>query len=277
MSDDMLAHYLREISQYALLTAEEEVHLSRATVGGNEDARQSMINANLRLVVSVARRYGTRRMALADMIEEGNIGLMHAVEKFDAERGFRFSTYAIWWIRQSIERAILNQSRMIRLPIHVGKEYLSMLRTTHLLRVELEREPSDREIAEQMGKSEAKIDRLRGVARLTESADSDTLQVGDLNLYDRVADEDAQQPAAEMDKTIQHALIESWVAKLNTREQSVISMRYGLKPMESTHTLEEIGEQIGVTRERVRQIQVISLMKLRGIVEEKGFSGEEVL
>jgi len=260
---------MREISRYGLLTAEEEINLARAIAKGSEAARQQMIQANLRLVVKIARRYLHRGMALDDLIEEGNIGLMRAVEKFDDAHGCRFSTYATWWIRQSVERAIMNQARTIRLPVHIGKEYNAMMRATGELRGELEREPTDLEVAERMGKSEQRVHDLQGASQFTESADVLLHEEGDFTLYDVTEDENAVLPEDHLDASIRADLLEQWLSQLSPKEREVVSLRFGLDATQEVWTLEAIGRLMGVTRERIRQVQVGALQSLRHMMKKQ--------
>jgi len=274
-SVDPMTLYMREISRYELLTAEEEVTLARAIAKGSEAARQQMIQANLRLVVKIARRYMHRGMALDDLIEEGNIGLMRAVEKFDDAHGCRFSTYATWWIRQSVERAIMNQARTIRLPVHIGKEYNAMMRAVGQLRGELEREPTDHEVAERLGKSEQRVHDLQGASQFTESTDILLHNEGDFTLYDVTEDENAQLPEDHLDASIRADILESWLVQLPDKEREVVSMRFGLDGSQEVWTLEAIGRLMGVTRERIRQVQVGALQSLRRMMQrQQDKSGE---
>jgi len=268
---------MREISHYDLLTPEEEVNLARAIAKGSEAARQQMINANLRLVVKIARRYMHRNVPLGDLIEEGNIGLMRAVEKFDDAYGCRFSTYATWWIRQSVERAIMNQARTIRLPVHIGKEYNAMMRTGGKLRGELQREPTDCEIAERMGKTEQRIQDLQGANQFMESADVLLHDEGDFTLYDVTEDEQAAQPDEHLDAMIRSDLLEQWLAQLSDKEREVVVLRFGLNGEQDAWTLEAVGRHMGVTRERIRQVQVGALQALRGMMEKQHVQSEEIL
>lgn len=274
---DPMTLYMREISRYDLLTAQEEIELSRMIARGDESARQHMINANLRLVVKISRRYINRGLPLSDLIEEGNIGLMRAVEKFDDAHGCRFSTYATWWIRQSVERAIMNQARTIRLPVHVGKEFNSMLRSANELRSELGREPTENEIATYMGKTPERIQTLLGVTVQTESADGVLNEDGDFTLYDITEDESAESPSDHLDQTIRDSMLENWMAELSGKEQEVVRLRYGLGGGDEPWTLEAIGKHMGVTRERIRQIQVVALQKLRTLMDDDHISLEEII
>jgi RNA polymerase sigma factor (sigma-70 family) len=274
---DPMTLYMREISRYQLLTAEQEIQLSRSISKGDESARQRMIQANLRLVVKVARRYINRGLPLADLIEEGNIGLMRAVEKFDDAHGCRFSTYATWWIRQSVERAIMNQARMIRLPVHVGKEFNSMLRSANQLRSSLGREPTENEITVHMGKTPERVQSLLGATVQTESADELLHDDGDFTLYDVTEDMDAEQPGEQLDAAIRNGMVSNWLQQLSAKEQEVVRLRYGLKANEEPWTLEAIGQHMGVTRERIRQIQVAALQKLRTLMDDDHVHLEEII
>ncbi len=276
-SVDPVTIYMREISRYKLLTAEEEIELARRIARGDDEARQRMINANLRLVVKIARRYMNRGLPLSDLIEEGNIGLMRAVEKFDEAYGCRFSTYATWWIRQSVERAIMNQARTIRLPVHVGKEFNAVMRAASVLRGRLGREPTDEEIAGHLGASEARVRTVREAHQFTGSADELLRDDGDFTLYDITEDEGAEQPGDALDRRIRSDLLDAWLGRLSDREREVMRLRYGLNARQEPWTLEAIGRHLGVTRERIRQIQVAALRKLRHIVRREHIRSEEVL
>jgi len=276
-SVDPMTIYMREISRYQLLTAADEIRLSRLVFKGDEEARQQMINANLRLVVKIARRYMNRMLPLADLIEEGNIGLMRAVEKFDDAHGCRFSTYATWWIRQSVERAIMNQGRTIRLPVHVGKEYNSMLRSANHLRSTLGHDPSENEIAVHMGKTPQRIQTLLSATLHTESADTTLHDDGDFTLYDITEDASAALPGDQLDATIRDNMLEAWLEQLEAKEQEVVRLRYGLEGNDDPWTLEAIGQHMGVTRERIRQIQVVALKKLRTLMDADHIQLEEIV
>jgi len=269
--------YMREISRYDLLTAQEEIELAHRIAKGDEEARQRMINANLRLVVKIARRYMNRNMSLSDLIEEGNMGLMRAVEKFDPAHGCRFSTYATWWIRQSVERAIMNQARTIRLPVHVGKEFNAMLRKANELRADLGREPTEQEIADALGVDRERVHTLLGITVSTESADEVLHDDGDFTLYDVTEDEKAAEPGEQLESSRRDAMLDAWMRQLSRKEREVVRLRYGLGTHDDPWTLEAIGRHMGVTRERIRQIQVGALQKLRKLVEQEDISLEELL
>ncbi|WP_409160907.1 RNA polymerase sigma factor RpoS [Pectobacterium sp. B2J-2] len=268
--------YLGEIGYSPLLTAEEEVYFARRALRGDVPSRRRMIESNLRLVVKIARRYNNRGLALLDLIEEGNLGLIRAVEKFDPERGFRFSTYATtWWIRQTIERAIMNQTRTIRLPIHIVKELNVYLRTARELSHKLDHEPSAEEIAEQLDKP---VDDVNRMLRLNERITSvDTPLGGDSEkaLLDILADEKDNGPEDTTQDNDMKQNIVKWLFELNAKQREVLARRFGLLGYEAA-TLEDVGREIGLTRERVRQIQVEGLRRLREILQVQGLSIEEL-
>lgn len=268
--------YLNEIGFSPLLTAEEEVHYARMAQRGEEAGRRKMIESNLRLVVKIARRYMNRGLALLDLIEEGNLGLIRAVEKFDPERGFRFSTYATWWIRQTIERAIMNQTRTIRLPIHVVKEINLYLRATRKLTQDLEREPTTEEVAQLLDKPIDEVKRMLGLNERIASVDTPIGDDEDRMLLDAIPDENNPDPSMLLQDENVHAKLELWLSKLNDKQREVVERRFGLHGYERS-TLEEVGQEIGVTRERVRQIQMDALKRLREILESEGFSEEMLL
>ena len=272
VTSDATQLYLGEIGFSPLLSAEEEVHYARLALKGDESARKRMIESNLRLVVKIARRYVNRGLALLDLIEEGNLGLIRAVEKFDPERGFRFSTYATWWIRQTIERAIMNQTRTIRLPIHVVKELNVYLRAAReLLTQDLDHEPTEEEIANYVDKPLAEVKRMLGLNERIASVDSPVGHDEGKSLLETLADDNNVDPAdALIDSNLsQH--IDEWLSQLSEKHQEVLARRFGLKGYERA-TLEEVGHEIGLTRERVRQIQVEALRQLRAIMESHGLS-----
>ncbi len=268
--------YLNEIGFSPLLTAEEEVYFSRRALKGDEASRKRMIESNLRLVVKIARRYINRGLTLLDLIEEGNLGLIRAVEKFDPERGFRFSTYATWWIRQTIERAIMNQTRTIRLPIHVVKELNVYLRASRELAQKLDHEPTAEEIASLVDKPVANVERMLGLNERVSSVDVPAGQGADKPLLETIADHDAMDPETLLQSNNISGNLNRWLDMLPEKHSDVLSRRFGLRGHEMS-TLEQVGKEIGLTRERVRQIQVEALRKLREIVEKNGLSGEDLL
>jgi RNA polymerase nonessential primary-like sigma factor len=276
MSDgelDATRIYLGEIGFSSLLSAEEEVQYSRRAQAGDHAARSRMIESNLRLVVKIARRYMNRGLALLDLIEEGNLGLIRAVEKFDPERGFRFSTYATWWIRQTIERALMNQTRTIRLPIHIVKEINIYLRAARRLAQTLDREPSPEDVAQLLDRPIEDVKRMLGLNERITSVDIPADRDSDRTVLDTIPDEQNPDPARVLQDNDVQRHIEAWLAQLNEKQREVVVRRFGLHGYEIA-TLEEVGNEIGVTRERVRQIQIEALRRLRQILEREGFSVE---
>jgi len=267
--------YLSEIGFSPLLTAEEEVHFSRLALKGDEPSRKRMIESNLRLVVKISRRYNNRGLPLLDLIEEGNLGLIRAVEKFDPERGFRFSTYATWWIRQTIERAIMNQTRTIRLPIHVVKELNTYLRTARELVQKLDHEPTAEDIAQEL---DVPVEDVTKMLRLNERITSvDTPFTGDAEkaLLDIIPDEKGGSPETNLQSDDIKNNIVGWLNELNSKQREVLARRFGLLGYEAA-TLEDVGAEIGLTRERVRQIQVEALKRLRDILSKENLSIEAI-
>jgi len=265
--------YLNEIGGSKLLSAAEEVQLARLAQGGDHAARHRMIVSNLRLVVKIARRYLNRGLPLLDLIEEGNLGLIRAVEKFDPERGFRFSTYATWWIRQTIERAIMNQTRTVRLPIHVVKEINVYLKAARSLSQSMDHEPTTEDIAALLEKPIGDVKRMLGLNEHTASVDTPYGKDADKPLVDMLQDESALDPADNIQDIDIQANLDHWLEKLNDKQREVVERRFGLHGYEHA-TLEHVAQELGVTRERVRQIQMDALRRLRDILEKDGFSVE---
>ena len=267
--------YLNEIGFSPLLSAEEEVYFGRLALKGDVPARQRMIESNLRLVVKISRRYINRGLSLLDLIEEGNLGLIRAVEKFDPERGFRFSTYATWWIRQTIERAIMNQTRTIRLPIHVVKELNVYLRAARELAQKLDHEPTPEEIAEHVGKPVADVEKMLGLNERVGSIDIPLGGDNEKSLVETIADEDGLDPEQRLQDDNITGNLNKWLDMLPEKHADVLARRFGLRGHEMA-TLEEVGREIGLTRERVRQIQVEALKRLREILEENGLNAQDL-
>lgn len=267
--------YLNEIGFSPLLSAEEEVFFARKALRGDVAARKRMIESNLRLVVKISRRYVNRGLALLDLIEEGNLGLIRAVEKFDPERGFRFSTYATWWIRQTIERAIMNQTRTIRLPIHVVKELNVYLRAARELSQKLDHEPTPEDIAKLLDKPVEDVEKMLGLNERVTSMDTPVGPSSDKTLVDTVADQHVSDPVELLQDSDLRSSLDSWLDELSEKQREVVARRFGLRGHESS-TLEEVGREIGLTRERVRQIQVEALRRLRDILEKQGLNAESL-
>ncbi len=267
--------YLGEIGFSPLLTAQEEVYYARRSLRGDEVARKRMIESNLRLVVKISRRYNNRGLSLLDLVEEGNLGLIRAVEKFDPEKGFRFSTYATWWIRQTIERAIMNQTRTIRLPIHIVKKLNVYLRTARELTHTLTHEPTAEDIAKEL---DVPAKEVAKILKLNERISSVDIPIGnnsDRELLDIIPDRQEATPENELQNDDMKLRIVDWLEDLNPKQREVLARRFGLLGYEAA-TLENVGKEIGLTRERVRQIQVEALKSLREVLSQQGLSIESL-
>ena len=270
---DLTRLYLNEIGHSPLLTAEEEIYYTRKAQQGCSRSRARMIESNLRLVVKISRRYLNRGLPLLDLIEEGNLGLIHAVGKFNPELGYRFSTYATWWIRQTIERGLMNQTRTVRLPIHVIKEINVYLRTGRQLSQSTHRAASMEEIAQEVARPVRDVERMLGLNERTASINGHQVGDDDRSLLDAIPDENGIDPSVcVQDSDLKRGLAQ-WLDRLSAKQREVIERRFGLNGHERA-TLEQVGKDIGLTRERVRQIQVEALGHLRRIVESEGLSGE---
>lgn len=273
---DAVKSYLKEIRKSKLLTFEEEQSLAKKIAKGDEKARQKMIEANLRLVVSIGKRYINRGLPFSDIIEEGNIGLIKAVEKFNYKRGFKFSTYGSWWIRQSIERAIINQSKLIRLPVHVVEKINHYLVVMEDLMQSLDREPTTQEIAKKLGVTEREVNNLQQLIRKNYSLESPISHGHETSLKDIIADMSQISPSKSAEGIKRREEIMRWLQTLKENERRIIEKRFGLDGGEP-QTLEEIGKVFGLTRERVRQIESAALTKLRAIIVRKTIKPEEIL
>ena len=273
---DVTQLYLNEIGANPLLTADEELSLSRKVRDGNFAARQTMIERNLRLVVNIAKHYLNRGIPLLDLVEEGNLGLIHALEKFDPERGFRFSTYATWWIRQNIDRAIMNQSRTIRLPVHVVKELNQVLRCQRQLEAANNGDTTVEDVARQLARS---VDEVRAILALNEhtaSLDAPLDIDPSLSIGESLADDSADTPDLQIHDLEVENLVRDWIGQLNEKQRMVIRHRYGIDECE-IQTLEELADSLELTRERVRQIQLEALGQLRRIIKRRGVSKDVLL
>ena len=260
--DDPVRMYLKEIGRIKLLTPEEEQEIAKKMAEGDEDARKRMSEANLRLVVSIAKRYVGRGMQLLDLIQEGNLGLMKAVEKFDYTKGYKFSTYATWWIRQSITRAIADQARTIRIPVHMVETINRVLRTSHSMVQKLGREPTTKEIADELHIEESKVEEVLKIAQEPVSLETPIGEEEDSHLGDFIQDDEAEEPADAASYAMLREQLAGVLKTLTPREERVLRLRYGLTDGRM-HTLEEVGEEFNVTRERIRQIEAKALRKLR--------------
>ncbi len=273
---DITRLYLHDVECHKLLTPEDEQHYARLALQGDAAARERMIVCNLRLVVKIARRYMYRGLELADLIEEGNLGLLRAVEKFDPERGFRFSTYGTWWIRQTIERALMNQGRTVRLPIHIAKELNAYKRAARKIAQDQHHEASAGEIAEALDREVGDVQRhMRYGERIT-SMSTPLHDDPDQSLLEMIPDENNIDPADLLQGELLHGRVGAWLQQLDGKQREVIERRFGLRGHEQ-HTLEAIGELLGVTRERVRQIQIDALGRLRRMMCDEGQTADVLL
>lgn len=266
--DDSVRMYLHEIGKVDLLKTEEEVALAKRVDGGDIVAKKRLAEANLRLVVSIAKKYVGRGLSLMDLVQEGNIGLMRAVEKFDWKRGYKFSTYATWWIRQAITRAIADQARTIRIPVHMVETINKLIRTQRQLVQDLGREPLPEEIAAEMGISVDKVEHILKISQETVSLEAPVGEEEDSMLGDFIEDKESISPIESASNQLLKTDIKKILALLSPREQKILKMRFGLDTGR-THTLEEVGKEFGVTRERIRQIEAKALEKLKSIKQSK--------
>ena len=265
VSDDSVRLYLREIGKIPLLSAEEEMDLARRIIEGDKKAKDKMAEANMRLVVSIAKRYSGRGLDFLDLIQEGNTGLLRAVEKFDPDKGFKFSTYATWWIRQAITRAIADQARTIRIPVHMVETIKKLLRTQRRMTQELNREPTIDELAKELDMEPEKIEYVIKIKQDISSLDAGVGRDGeddDSVLQDFIVDEDTVSPEDSASNQLLKEQVQDILSSLSDREQKIVRMRFGLDNGKN-HTLEEVGQEFAVTRERIRQIEAKALAKLR--------------
>lgn len=266
ISEDSVRMHLREIGQYSLLSSSEEVRLAKRIERGDRSAKRQLAEANLRLVVSIAKKYIGRGLTLLDLIQEGNLGLLRAVEKFDYKKGFKFSTYATWWIRQAITRAIADQARTIRIPVHMVETINRYMRTQRELQQELGREPNNEELAKKLGVEIDKLEHIMKISQETVSLEAPVGEENDSYLSDFIEDKSAISPEEQAIYQLMKGHVEESLAILTPREQRILRMRFGLEVADSsarTHTLEEVGKEFGVTRERIRQIEAKALQKLK--------------
>ena len=272
---DTVKAYFNNVKKYSLLTPDEERKLARKIAKGDEDARREMVEANLRLVINIAKIYLNRGVPFQDLIEEGNIGLIRAAEKFRLNKGCKFSTYATYWIRQAIERAIINQSNIVRLPIHITSDIYKVVKVTRDLTKKLYREPSALEISASMGVSGRYIKKLSLIARKSVSLESNIGEDTDHTLLDMIEDDKFQLPLEMMEEEARLQQIKVLLGTLDKKEQAVIAMRFGLNQDESD-TLETIGERFGVTRERIRQIEAKAMEKIRKILKKQNVTFRDI-
>ncbi len=263
ISEDSVRMYLREIGQYPLLSADEEVRLAKRIERGDKSAKRRLTEANLRLVVSIAKKYIGRGLSLLDLIQEGNLGLQRAVEKFDYKRGFKFSTYATWWIRQAITRAIADQARVIRIPVHMVETINRYMRVQRELQQELGREPTYDELAKKLGIEVEKLEHIMKISQDIVSLEAPVGEENDSTLGEFIEDKQQMSPEEQAIYQLMKGHVQDSLAILTPREQKILRMRFGLDDGGKTHTLEEVGKEFGVTRERIRQIEAKALQKLK--------------
>jgi RNA polymerase primary sigma factor len=271
-TNDPVRMYLKEIGKVPLLTAEEEVSLAKRIERRDMEAKRKLIEANLRLVVSIAKRYVGRGMLFLDLIQEGNLGLIRAVEKFDYRKGYKFSTYATWWIRQGVTRALANQARTIRLPVHIAETINKLIRVQRQLLQDLGREPTPEEIALEMGTTPAKVREILKMSQGPVSLETPIGEEEDSQLGDFIEDENAKRPVEAISEILRREEIDSVLSTLTHRERRIIELRYGLTDGRP-RTLEEVGQRFGVTRERIRQIEAKTLAKLTSLRESQRLRG----
>jgi len=273
---DSVNIYFNSIKRFDLLTKKDETALAERVVKGDKDARRQMIEANLRLVVNIAKHYLNRGLSFPDLIEEGNIGLIKSVERFNPSRGCKFSTYATYWIRQTIDRAIANQANTVRLPIHITTDLSKLSRASRELNSKLNRDPSVTELSEKSGLPGRYVKKLAGINRRSYSLDSAVTEDGEQTLLDKLEDESAVSPMEAVDEAARTALVADWIKRLEENERRIIILRFGLDD-EEPMTLEGVGKRYGITRERVRQIEAKALNKLRKMVEETDIAFSDVV
>ncbi len=275
-SNDIINAYFTDLKKFPLLSRDEEKVVAKKTADGDCVAREKMIVSNLRLVVTIAKHYLHRGMSFQDLIEEGNIGLIRAVEKFDVSKGCKFSTYATYWIRQSVERGIANQANLIRIPLHVTNDIVHMLKHNTELTKELQREPSILELAEKMGVPERYVKKLKLITRKNLSLEASLNNRSTQSLIDVLKDDNAKAPTSLVEKHDEEELIDDCLQNLSNVEKEVISLHFGLHKI-LPRTLEEIGDKLGLTRERIRQIEVEALKKLKEITKNKNLTSTELI
>jgi RNA polymerase primary sigma factor len=275
-SPDLIKSYLNELKKSSLLSPEEEKALAKRILRGDEDARKQMIESNLRLVVKIAKKYLFRGLPFSDLIEEGNIGLIKAVERFSPHKKSRFSTYAAWWIRQSIERALANQAHIIRLPMHISSDLNKLARVVRPLFNQLKREPSNEEVARMMKVKPDYIESLKKVVYRTYSIESPIGKGTDYSLKNTIRDQDSDRSISLLENIQRFEKVSSWLEQLSEQEKRIIVLRYGLDDGDP-QTLEAIGKRFGITRERVRQVESKALEKLRRITRRKSVTFDEVI